>query len=52
MRTLLNYAIIYSIGRRVFSTNLFGAFKDDCGPFGSFCREMNTYISVFKWQEL
>jgi hypothetical protein len=36
MRTLINYAIIYSLGSNKFGKEKVNGFKNDCGPFASF----------------
>lgn len=52
MRTLINYAIIYSIARNVFSKHYFSIFRDDCGQFGPFCKETGQFALLFPLQSL
>lgn len=48
MRTLINYAVIYSLGHFCLSKEVFDKFEDGCGTFGTFCREQSSYSSHFK----
>jgi hypothetical protein len=46
-RTLISYAVIYSIGRRVFGKKIFSVFREDCGEFHKFCSESHSFANTF-----